>query len=260
MVYRLKRHPFAVRARLETVIVLTYALPEVVLRPLLPPGLSLDTWEDYGFVAVAFVKTRALRPASLPGWMGRDFNLCGYRVFSRYRTVEGRTLRGLRILRTDTNRRSMVVAGNLLTHYGYHYARMDLEDSNARLGLSVQSDDGHGDIALTIMNGRVGAGRLPADSPFPDARQARRFAGPMPFTFDYEPQTHAIIRVEGVRGDWRPRLVDARVEALGFLEQPPFAGQRPRLASAYLIEGVDYLWRRGIREPLPSRPVLTPGP
>ena len=58
----LKGHLLAMRAHFEQVLVLTYALPESSLRPLLPPGLLLDTFEGYGFLAIAMVQTRNMRP------------------------------------------------------------------------------------------------------------------------------------------------------------------------------------------------------
>src|SRR5262245_1457495 len=102
MLHRLKRHPFPVAAHFEHCLVLAYMLPRETLTPLLPPGLELDLFEDYGFVAIAMVQTRRLRPAFLPEVFGQDFFLTGYRIFARYTTPEGRCLRGLRILRSDT--------------------------------------------------------------------------------------------------------------------------------------------------------------
>ncbi|MGF1485455.1 MAG: DUF2071 domain-containing protein [Opitutales bacterium] len=249
MLYRLKRHPFAIEARLERVLVLTYAFPQSMLEPLLTPGLQLDTYEDFGFVAVAFVEARHLRPKGLPGWLGMNFRLCGYRIFARYQTRAGRTLRGLRILRTETDRRRMVLSGNLLTHYNYHQARMSSSMDRDVYTLSIVSSDSRGDIEATIQIGDSDA-ELPSGSPFPDERNSRRFAGPMPYTFDYEGQTHSMIRIEGVRKDWKPRLVRAEVERLTFLEQAPFQNASPRMANAYFYDGVDYQWRTGIREPL----------
>src|SRR6185312_1847657 len=100
MLYQLKRHPLPVRAWFRHSLVLTFGFPAA----LLPPGLELDTYEDFGFVAIALVQTENLRPNFAPAWLGQDFILTGYRIFARYRTAENRVLRGLRILRSDTNR------------------------------------------------------------------------------------------------------------------------------------------------------------
>ena len=52
MLYALKRHPLPIRAFFRHCLVLTYALPAKLLEPLLPPGLTLDTYQEFGFVAV----------------------------------------------------------------------------------------------------------------------------------------------------------------------------------------------------------------
>jgi uncharacterized protein YqjF (DUF2071 family) len=124
MLSRLRRHPFAVEAFFRWSLVLTYALPERVLRPMLPPGLDLDTYDGWGFLAIALVQTEGLRPKGFPRLLGRDFFLSGYRVFARFARPGKQSLRGLRILRSDTDRSAMVTLGNLFTHYGYRLAQV----------------------------------------------------------------------------------------------------------------------------------------
>src|ERR671922_291379 len=106
MLERLKRHPLAVEAHFRHSLVLTYAWPRQVLEPLLPPGLVLDRHHEFGFTAIALVQTERLRPAFLPASLGLDFFLIGYRIFVR--VVDAPSLRGLYILRSDTDRRTMV--------------------------------------------------------------------------------------------------------------------------------------------------------
>ena len=106
MLGRLQRHPFSVEALFERSLVLTYALPQSALQPLLLPGLQLDTFKDFAFIAVALVETKHLRPAGLPKWLGRDFFLSGYRIFTKFVRPGRATLRGLQILRSDTDKRS----------------------------------------------------------------------------------------------------------------------------------------------------------
>src|SRR6476659_1969984 len=98
MLHLLRRHPLTVRAFFSDCLVLTYAFPDRVLVPLLPPGLTLDTWQGLGFLAIAMVQTEGLRPVGVPAALGQDFFLSCYRIFSRFRTAAGRSLRGLRIL------------------------------------------------------------------------------------------------------------------------------------------------------------------
>jgi len=250
MRYLLQRHALPIKAHFRASLVLAYAVPAPVLEPLLPPGLVLDTFGDFGFLAIALVETQALRPAFLPAAVGMNFFLSGYRIFTRYRTSAGRTLRGLRILRSDTDRRPMQFFGNLLTHYHYELSRCDVRHTEAAYAVKVTTPDGCADLHVEA-DISPGDAALPPGSPFADIKEARRFAGPLPFTFDYERQTHSIIRVEGVRQGWKPRPVAVTVHRNTFLEQAPFARAGARLASAFFLEDVPYAWRPGIREQLP---------
>lgn len=249
MRHLLKRHPIPIRAFFRHSLVLTYAYPQEVLQPLLPPGLFLDTFQNVGFLAIAMVQTEKLRPAFLPEFMGKDFFLTGYRIFARYRTKEGRTLRGLRILRSDTDQDTMVRFGNLLTHYQYRKAEVKWAFEDTRLDIQIRTPRAEADLHVIAEIGKTPA-PLPKNSPFAGLEEARRFAGPLPFTFDYEKETHSIIRIEGVRQDWNPLSVKVDIKENTFLDHAPFRNYPKRLANAFYIANVPYLWKPGIRQPL----------
>jgi hypothetical protein len=244
---RLRRHPIAVQAHFDSCLAITYALPAEVLRTLVPRGLELETVDGNGFLAVALVQTRRLRPVGAPEAIGQDFFLAGYRVFTRFQTREGRRLRGLRILRSDADRDVMVAAGNLLTHYNYHRCDATLDPSGRRFVATVRTDDGAGDLEVEA---NLDDARLPDGSPFASVREALRFAGPLPFTFDYERETDAIVAIEGRRANWRPQPVRVDVRRISFFDQPPFQRCVPRLAAAFHVSGIDYRWERGVRHAL----------
>jgi len=244
---KVQRHPFAVRAFFRYSLVLTYALPAEILRPLLSPGLILDSLGDFGFVAIAMVQTESLRPAFLPRWLGQNFFLCGYRIFARFQNSRGRNLRGLRILRSDTDRQLMRFFGNAFTHYQYRLANVSVARSGAQLEIEATTPAAEADLHVIAQLDQV-ASSLPNESPFTDWHQARLFAGPLPFTFDYEPETHSIVLIEGVRENWRPRPVQVHVLRASFFEHPPFRDATPILASAFHVENIPYRWKRGVIE------------
>src|SRR5690348_12035292 len=104
----LKNHPFAVEAHFESSLVFTFAFAKEEVQPLIPPCLQLDTFKDrWAFIAVAMVQTKGLRPKGFPKFMGNDFFLIGYRVFVRFTNKEGRSLRGLYILQSETDKKKM---------------------------------------------------------------------------------------------------------------------------------------------------------
>jgi Uncharacterized conserved protein (COG2071) len=247
MLYRLRRHPLPISAFFTHSLVLTYAYPAEMLQQLLPPGLTVDTYGDYGFLAIAMVQTRRLHPAFLPQALGVDFFLTGYRVFTRFASKP--SLRGLRILRSDTDRLLMAVGGNLLTHYAYVNCRASMTSDGDQLVVTVNSPGGVADLDVVAdLSSRPAP--LPAGSPFANLEDARRFAGPLPYTFDYEPETHSIVMIKATRSRWEPQPIAVDVRKATFLERPPFNDVMPILANAFHVANVPYRWERGVVERL----------
>lgn len=251
MLYILKRHPVPVRAHFGHCLVLTYAFPREILRPLLPPGLALDGYQDYGFVAIALVETQGLRPGFMPPFLGQDFVLSGYRIFTRLGSESG-ARRGLYILRSDANRPLMVLAGNYLTHYRYRLCQASCEQQDKKLVWRIKTPGGEADLAVTAdLASRPET--PPTGSPFPDLTVARRFAGPLPYTFDYERQTHSLISIRGIRKEWKPQPLHVKLDLPSYFRRDPFDQASPLLANAFYLRDVPYRWERGERILLPDR-------
>jgi hypothetical protein len=148
----------------------------------------------------------------------------------------------------------MQLFGNLLTHYRYEHSRWDVHRADDAYEVRVTTAGGRADLHV-IAGLAVPPMAPPSGSPFPNFTEARKFAGPLPFTFDYESQTDSIIRVQGVREQWNPRPVSVTVHRNAFLEQDAFRGSGAVLANAFYLENVPYSWRRGIRERVAGMPV-----
>jgi uncharacterized protein YqjF (DUF2071 family) len=228
----LKNHPFAVAAHFESSVVLTFALPKEALGGFLPPPLDLDTFEDkWAFLAVAMVRTTALRPKGFPKFMGHNFFLIGYRIFVRYTNKAGKRLRGLYILKSETNRRKMEVLGNIFTHY--NYTTTDISDMAEGEKRVIQSRKSAFKVVLGTSTAQT---PLPKHSPFPDWKTARRFAG-------------TVLTIEGVRQNWTPKPLPVESYHFAFLESAGL--ENAVLANAFEITDVPYWWKKGKVEPWP---------
>lgn len=246
MFERLKRHPLSIVAHFRHSLVLTYAFPRDLLQPMLPPGLVLDTLDDCGFAAVALVQTERLRPSFVSARLGQSFFLSGYRIFVR--RAARPSLRGLYILRSDTDRRSMALLGNLLTHYRYRLAKVSVTERPGRLEIQVRTPNAEADLdVLADLESRPA--HLPAGSPFGTLDEGRRFAGPLPHTFDYEASTGSLVVVRATRTAWDPQPVTVDVRYITFFDRDPFLNTEPVLANAFHVAGIDYRWERGIVVP-----------
>ncbi|HET7855323.1 MAG TPA: DUF2071 domain-containing protein [Gaiellaceae bacterium] len=239
MLHRLRRHAVPVSAHFRHSLVLAYACPAAALEPLLPSRLMLDRHGDNGLAAAAFVQTEKLRPSFLPRLLGTSFFLAGYRLFVRVR--DSPSLRGLYVLRSDTDRRTMELLGNALTHYRYTLAEARITEEPGRLAVEVRTLRGEADVDVVADLDAEAA--LPTGSPFETLEEARGFAGPLPYTFDVERETGAIVAVRGQRSGWEPQPVSVDVRRVAFFEREPFADAV--LANAFHVADVDYRWERG---------------
>lgn len=238
----LKNHPFAVEAFFDYSLTLTFAIPKESLSHLIPKCLTLDTYKDeWAFIAVALVQTKGLRPKGFPAFMGNDFFLMGYRVFVRYTNNAGRNLRGLYILKSETDSKKMEIGGNLFTHYNFSTTDINVKSVNEMLEIHSNKSGFH--FKYESANE---AERLPPDSPFNDWHEARKFSGPLPFTFTLNENKNKVLIVEGVRQNWKPKPVNITEYHFPFLEELNI--QNPVLANAFIIKNIPYYWKKGKQE------------
>lgn len=238
----LKDHPFDVEALFESSIVLTFSVPKQELLKFIPECLELDVFDDkWAFIAVALVKTKDLRPKGFPKILGNDFFLIGYRVFVRYTTNEGKKLRGLYILKSETDKKKMEFFGNIFTHYKYTTTDINFDQN----GNSKQISSIASEFTIEIETEKEEV-QLPANSPFKNWSEARRFAGPLPFTFTYTPETKEVLIIEGVRQNWKPEPITIKNQSFSFLNDLHLS--EINLANAFIINNIPYYWKKGKKE------------
>lgn len=240
----LKDHPFAVEAHFESSLVLTFAVQKEQIQHLIPQPLELDTFKDtWAFIAVAMVQTKALRPKGFPKILGQDFFLIGYRVFVRFTNQEGKRLRGLYILKSETDKRRMEFFGNLFTQYNYTTTDITQKQENG----TVQIKSRHSGFNVKVQTSDQDEIPLPTESPFENWKEARRFAGPLPFTFTYDPGDKTMLIIEGVRENWKPLPVKVLDQHFEFIESLNVG--EVHLANAFVIRNIPYSWKKGKIEP-----------
>jgi len=243
MFSHLKNHPFAVEAFFKSSIVLIYAVPKDQLKPLIPECLELDTFNgEWAFLAVAMVQTKDLRPKGFPKLLGNDFFLIGYRTFVRFENSKGKKLRGLYILKSETDKKRMTFFGNIFTHY--NYTTTDIHQETKNEVLEINSSKSGFKLRIDGLNHENIS--LPAGSPFADWKTARRFAGPLPFTFTKDPGSNKILIIEGVRQNWIPKPINILDHHFSFIKNLNLTGAR--LANAFIIRNIPYYWKKGKTE------------
>lgn len=235
----LKSHPFAVEAFFDSSLVMTFAVPKEQLQNFIPECLELDTFRDkWAFIAIAMVQTTGLRPKGFPKFMGNDFFLIGYRIFVRYTNNAGKRLRGLYIIKSQTDKKKMEIFGNFFTHY--NYTTTDIEQTTNGNFRTIKSEQSKFQITIEQTDNEI---KIPENSPFTDWKDARKFAGPLPHTFTVNKKEKTILTILGVRQNWKPEPVKVENYHFDFLSNLKL--QNLVLANAFEIKSVPYHWEKG---------------
>ena len=128
--------------------------------------------------------------------------------------------------------------GNIFTHYNYTTTDINKIDRNNEKEItSVISK------FKVIIDKAEGEISLPQNSPFSDWKEARRFAGPLPFTFTYNKKNKEVLVIEGVRENWTPTPVKIKDYDFSFLSSLNL--QNSCLANAFIIKNIPYYWKKG---------------
>ena len=131
--------------------------------------------------------------------------------------------------------------GNIFTHY--NNTTTDIKQTKTRDLKEISSVKS--DFAIRIDTTEVEVA-LPQNSPFSDWKEARRFAGPLPFTFTYNEDKNEVLTIEGVRQNWIPRPVKVLEHNFSFFDSLGISN--PVLANAFIVENIPYYWKKGKKE------------
>lgn len=132
----------------------------------------------------------------------------------------------------------MEFLGNIFTHY--NYSTTDISELNKNNFKVIKSIKSKFTLKIDTTEKEI---NLPENSPFENWKEARRFAGPLPFTFTYNEEKREVLIIEGVRQNWKPKPIEIINYDFSFINK--FNFQNSVLANAFVIENIPYYWKKG---------------
>ena len=231
--------PFPVKAWFDTFVVLFFSIDKNKMMEQLPYPLNPDCYKEHALLAVAIVKTKNFRPSFLPSWMGMKFNLVGYRFLSTYQLNETKSIRGLKIIKSQTDQKFMKFFGDKLSQYKFNYNPIKIE---TRDDLVIIEGEGI-DIKLRVHENPSNT-PLPTQSVFENWPSARKYAGPLLYTFEINMFQKQISITEGTRKNWTPKPIEVISYDLEFLKQENISSLQPMLSAAFQVTNIPYSWKK----------------
>lgn len=132
----------------------------------------------------------------------------------------------------------MEYLGNIFTKYSY--TTTDIYQRETSNILQISSKKSNFNLTIQKTDEEI---ELPNNSPFENWKEARRFAGPLPFTFTYNSNDKTVLIIEGVRENWAPKPLKVLSYDIEFLNKMKL--QNVVLANAFIIEDIPYHWKKG---------------
>src|SRR5262249_41384509 len=149
-----------------------------------------------------------------------------------------RPVEGLYFLRSDCDNPLIAAAGNLLTDFRFHTARVRVTENGPEVAIDVDSAQSPASLRLH----RSAPPELPPGSPFAavDERAAGLKSPPFGISVDPGSWTASVVRIGRDESAWRARPVTVERARWAFLQN-----KEARLELAYEVEPIPYQWNRG---------------
>ncbi|HSI73995.1 MAG TPA: DUF2071 domain-containing protein [Fimbriimonas sp.] len=220
------------RGHIDPCWLFVYRAPSEALRPLLPAALELVTKDDFGFVNIVVCRLHRMRPAVIPFPLPLSYWHIAYRLYARYGSDEG-----LYFLRSDADSPLVSLAGNWLTSFQFHNARVSVHQSDLGSQISVRAPSANVD-AMPSAESQI---ELQPGSPFPNLEAAAAFLKYKPAAFSVDAGKVRVLRITRDESVWRSRLARVGKARFEYLEK---ICPEAELELCYEVEPIDYVWNR----------------
>lgn len=219
----------AITSTFFTNTILMYSCEPDDLQRFLCPGINVDVIGGRGHLAVAFVDQRDFRPRGLPHQAGSDFFMVEHLAFVTYESSDGRRMRGLYLLQSDTPSTLACIGSRIFSHY--RFRKIDLtvnETGNTRRFTSAKAG-----IDVTIALDAHNEGEVWADY--------KQLSKPRSFNFQYLKRSNATLVIRGVLKGWKPRPATVLKADIAAVDEMGIAFDGP--PKAIEVDDVEYSWR-----------------
>ncbi len=205
----------------------------------LPAPYRPQIVNGHAIAGICLIRLKNLRPAFLPAWAGLSSENAAHRVAVEW-DESGTTRTGVYISRRDSNSRLNTLAGGRLFPGFHHAAEFTVRESDDRLEVAVQSDDG---LVRTSIRGQRSS-HWPAGSVFRSLEEASAFfeAGSLGYSATKDPTCFQGLELKCRQ--WSAEALDVEeVQSSDFDDRSLFPRGTVEFDCALLMRGIEHEWQ-----------------
>jgi hypothetical protein len=228
----------AIQGVIDRRILVNYRVDAEVASRLLPLPFHPKLAGGYAMAGICLIRLKHIRPAFVPFAAGIGSENAAHR-FAVVWEREGRPQEGVFIPRRDSSSRLNALVGGRLFPGEHHHAHFDVSETDDRLHVRFESDDGQARVNVTA---RVAEG-LPAGSVFGSVEEASRFfeGGALGYSATRDRTRYDGLELRCKTWAVQPLAVEA-VESSYFDDRAKFPQGSATFDCALLMRGVQHEW------------------
>jgi hypothetical protein len=219
-------------------ILVNYRVAAEVAARLLPAPFRPKLANGYAMAGICLIRLKQIRPAFVPRAAGIGSENAAHRFAVEW-DCDGQRREGVFIPRRDTSSRLNTIVGGRLFPGEHHHARFEVSESEDRLRVEFESDDGEARVSVAA---RLADG-LQVGSVFGSVDEASRFfeGGALGYS-----ATQDLARYDGLElrcKTWavQPLAVEA-VRSSYFDDRTKFPEGSATFDCALLMRGIEHEW------------------
>lgn len=232
-----QKNPLTVAGTLDRCWLFTFQSPPEWAEAILPPELAPVTHNGNAFWNIVVCHVDRMRPPGFPGWAGVSYWHVAYRLYVEFAPPGEAPIQGLYFLRSDCSNPLMTAAGNVMTDFRFHTARIGVNADDHTAAFNIDAPGGKGRAWLR----RKAPATLPDYSAFDTLDEAADFLKYKPYGISVDKR--GAVNVVAITRDekaWRSRLVPVDEQKWDFFDDLP---ARPEIC--YEVAPIEYRWNRG---------------
>jgi Uncharacterized conserved protein (COG2071) len=219
-------------------ILVNFRVDPVVASQLLPSPFRPKLAGAWAMAGICLIRLKNIRPAGLAMAPGVGSENAAHRFAVEWEE-DGELREGVFIPRRDSDSRLNALLGGRLVPGRHHHARFEVEETEDRLRVAFESDDGETRVRVA---GRL-ADRLLGDSVFSSVEQASQFfeRGSLGYSSTADANRFDGLELKCSSLTVQPLAMDV-VESSFFQDQRKFPAGSAIFDCALLMRGIEHEW------------------
>lgn len=224
-----------IRGVIDRRILVNFRIDPDVLSEVVPAPFRVQRVNGFGIAGICMIRFNSLRPKFLPAAMGMSSENAAHRIAVEWDTDDG-IEKGVYVPRRDTSSQFNVFAGGRIFPGVQHPASFDVEETESRFRVHMQSKDASGNV---LVDGSI-AQCLPESSVFSSIDEVSEFFEQG--SLGYSPNGDKFDAMELRSFNWSVEPLDVTEVHSSFFQPPVFPKESVEFDCALLMRGIDHEW------------------